>query len=117
MSLIRFLSQALPAVYVQQRGEWFATALNFARAFCFKDETTHDAMLLLDRAIVAAGGVLPGSAGSLIAACLLIAARQGRWNIDTNALVTNFAVISVDAHRTRSNASIVSQPNYLTLGP
>ena len=69
---------ALPPSFVAARADWFSTAATFAAAFRLKDESLHDGVLLLDRAVAAGGEQLLGvNAAALIVGCLLIASRQG----------------------------------------
>ena len=69
---------------VTQRKRWFRAAADLAAVFGYSDEVVHDATLLLDRAVVAAGssplGVSPTAA---VVASLCIAARQGERNRQT----------------------------------
>lgn len=68
---------ALPPTYLTAREDWFATCASFAAVFGLKDEVLHDAMLLLDRAVAAAGDqLLSLNAAALVVSCLLISARQ-----------------------------------------
>ncbi|KAL4422946.1 hypothetical protein ABPG75_009143 [Micractinium tetrahymenae] len=68
---------ALPASYLGAREGWFATCASFAAVFGLKDEVLHDAVLLLDRAVAAAGDqLLTLNAAALVVSCLLISARQ-----------------------------------------
>jgi len=61
-----------------QRRRWFRATADLASVLGYSDEVVHDATLLLDRAVAAAGskplGVTPAAA---VVAGLLIAARQG----------------------------------------
>ncbi len=69
---------SLPASFVAARSDWVSTAATFAAAFRLKDESLHDGVLLLDRAVAAGGEQLLGlNAAALIVGCLLIASRQG----------------------------------------
>lgn len=69
---------SLPASFVGARADWVSTAATFAAAFRLKDESLHDGVLLLDRAVAAGGEQLLGlNAAALIVGCLLIASRQG----------------------------------------
>jgi hypothetical protein len=68
---------SLPASFVSARADWVSTAATFAAAFRLKDESLHDGVLLLDRAVAAGGEQLLGlNAAALIVGCLLIASRQ-----------------------------------------
>lgn len=58
-------------------------AMSHARLFGFKDEVLHDAMLLLDRTMCSGVTVPANMLQLLVAACLMISARQGelqRWS-------------------------------------
>lgn len=69
---------SLPASFVAARADWVSTAATFAAAFRLKDESLHDGVLLLDRAVAAGGEqLLSLNAAALIVGCLLIASRQG----------------------------------------
>ena len=52
-------------------------AMSHARLFGFKDEVLHDAMLLLDRTMCSGVTVPANMLQLLVAACLMISARQG----------------------------------------
>ena len=65
------------AEYVAGRKECVRLAMSHAAAFSFKDEVLHDAVLLLDRTMCSGTPLPPAMLPLLVAACILISARQG----------------------------------------
>ena len=64
--------------YVGGRKECVRLAMSHAGAFGFKDEVLHDAVLLLDRTMSSGIALPPAMLPLLVAACILISARQGQ---------------------------------------
>ena len=54
-------------------------AMSHAAAFGFKDEVLHDAVLLVDRTMSSGTPLPPAMLPLLVAACILISARQGNF--------------------------------------
>ena len=69
--------QSMSPEYLVDRKECVAMAMSHARLFGFKDEVLHDAMLLLDRTMCSGVTVPVNMLQLLVAACLMISARQG----------------------------------------
>lgn len=65
------------ADYLAGRKECVRLAMSHAAAFSFKDEVLHDAVLLLDRTMCSGTPLPPTMLPLLVAACILISARQG----------------------------------------
>lgn len=65
------------AEYVAGRKECVQLAMSHAAAFGFKDEVLHDAVLLVDRTMSSGTALPPTMLPLLVAACILISARQG----------------------------------------
>ena len=65
------------AEYVAGRKECVRLAMGHAAAFGFKDEVLHDAVLLVDRTMSSGTPLPPAMLPLLVAACILISARQG----------------------------------------
>lgn len=65
------------AEYVAGRKECVRLAMSHAAAFGFKDEVLHDAVLLVDRTMSSGTPLPPAMLPLLVAACILISARQG----------------------------------------
>ena len=76
--LISHLMQSLSAEYVAGRKECVQLAMSHAGAFGFKDEVLHDAVLLVDRTMSSGIALPPAMLPLLVAACILISARQGQ---------------------------------------
>ena len=64
--------------YVAGRKECVRLAMSHAGAFGFKDEVLHDAVLLVDRTMSSGIALPPAMLPLLVAACILISARQGQ---------------------------------------
>lgn len=73
----------MSAEYMAGRKECVRLAMAHVHTFGFKDEVLHDAVLLVDRTMSSGIGLPPAMLPLLVAACVLIAARQG-----TPALLT-----------------------------
>lgn len=69
--------QSMCAEYVAGRKECVRLAMSHAAAFGFKDEVLHDAVLLVDRTMSSGTALPPTVLPLLVAACILISARQG----------------------------------------
>ena len=70
--------QSMSAEYVVGRKECVRLAMSHAGAFGFKDEVLHDAVLLVDRTMSSGIALPPAMLPLLVAACILISARQGQ---------------------------------------
>ena len=70
--------QSMSAEYVAGRKECVQLAMSHAGAFGFKDEVLHDAVLLVDRTMSSGIALPPAMLPLLVAACILISARQGQ---------------------------------------
>lgn len=70
-------AQSMCAEYVAGRKECVQLAMSHAAAFGFKDEVLHDAVLLVDRTMSSGTALPPTMLPLLVAACILISARQG----------------------------------------
>lgn len=70
--------QSMCGEYVGGRKECVRLAMSHAGAFGFKDEVLHDAVLLLDRTMSSGIALPPAMLPLLVAACILISARQGQ---------------------------------------
>ncbi|KAL3162889.1 hypothetical protein ABBQ32_009337 [Trebouxia sp. C0010 RCD-2024] len=70
-------AQSMCAEYVAGRKECVRLAMSHAAAFGFKDEVLHDAVLLVDRTMSSGTALPPTVLPLLVAACILISARQG----------------------------------------
>ena len=64
--------------YVAGRKECVRLAMSHTAAFGFKDEVLHDAVLLVDRTMSSGTALPPPMLPLLVAACVLISARQGQ---------------------------------------
>ena len=71
------MPQSMSAEYMAGRKECVRLAMTHVRTFGFKDEVLHDAVLLVDRTMSSGIGLPPAMLPLLVAACILIAARQG----------------------------------------
>lgn len=69
--------QSMCGEYVAGRKECVRLAMGHAAAFGFKDEVLHDAVLLVDRTMSSGTALPPTMLPLLVAACILISARQG----------------------------------------
>lgn len=69
--------QSMSAQYVAGRKECVRLAVSHVSAFGFKDEVLHDAVLLVDRTMSSGIALPPAMLPLLVAACILISARQG----------------------------------------
>lgn len=70
--------QSMSGEYVAGRKECVRLAMSHTAAFGFKDEVLHDAVLLVDRTMSSGTALPPPMLPLLVAACVLISARQGQ---------------------------------------
>ena len=73
--------QRMSTEYAAGRKECVRLAMSHAAAFGFKDEVLHDAVLLVDRTMSSGIALPPAMLPLLVAACILISARQGSNDI------------------------------------
>ena len=78
--------QSMCAEYVAGRKECVRLAMSHAAAFGFKDEVLHDAVLLVDRTMCSGTPLPPAMLPLLVAACILISARQGDFCVIDHSL-------------------------------
>ena len=79
MKAVECVLQSMCAEYVAGRKECVRLAMSHAAAFGFKDEVLHDAVLLVDRTMSSGTPLPPAMLPLLVAACILLSARQGNF--------------------------------------